>query len=503
MSKIAMEDGVMERAGADQIRFVPLNKIVPTKDNPRRVNTRSAKFLEMIESVRANGVIQPGLGRPHPDYPETSGMIDLRCGERRYRASVEAGRETMPVIVFAMDDRTAIKLTVVENKGREDLSPVESARGIGAMYEAGYDTATIAAELGEKPEFIVRRAHLAKLSPVWVEAYETEGSPYSSWKAGHLELIARFDEETQLRIKGELDKFAFRIGSKTVKELDADLSDFLMVLKKAPWDLESPDLVKKAGSCAGCPKRTDCVPGLFDSFEDKSAAARCMDLVCWRKKEKAWLARKETILRAEHPELVTLTTEYSKKGVDFSASNSDLAKKGQRGAVPALVVDGKDKGDLVYIRPKRDAAPDVPRGPTVGQLRERLAWDRRRFVAQALEEEIGKLKGPPKGLATAERMLQAVLAIALLDDRKAAKVFAVKGKALVALAFKAIQEAVTSNNFDACEPTVLVQLAGVDLKAVQAEAAKALPEPEGWKGLKESDVAPVETTKDTEHTKAE
>lgn len=487
-----MEEAVMESmAGADKIQQVPLEKIVPSRTNPRRINTRSPKFLQLVESVRQNGVIFHGIARPHPNEPD---LVELWVGERRFRASQEAGRPTMPLVVIPMDDRTATKLMVIENKDRDDLTPTEEARGIQAMMDVGCDAEAIAADLGVKKSYVLRRQRLLKLAPAWVEAFETEGSPYSVWKAAHLELIARFDEATQLRIKAQFDKYSYRLGVKTVADLEADLADFLMVLSKAPWDLNDETLVKKAGACATCPKRSDAIPELFETVQGKKLHASCTDLPCWKKKDRAWLDRKLTLMRAQHEDLVTLSRDYDRGSADFTEHSVSPAKAGQKGAVPALVVRGTDRGELVWVKPKADPEPEVARAPTVGQLRERLMWDRRRMMVQRLEADIGALKQPPKGLATAERMLAAVLAVAMLDDKKAVKVFATKGKQLVHLAFKSIQEAVTSNNFDECPIEVLVHLAGADLKAVKADAAKALPEPEAWKGLKEKDPAPQEGT---------
>lgn len=175
------------------LRTVFVSDIFPTPDNPRSTIDQTAPaFLELVESIRANGILQPPLGRPHPTDPN---IIDLRAGERRYRAAVAAGLSAIPILVRDMDDKTAMEITVLENLQRQDLSPLEEARGIRSLIESGHPIEHIAAELGKTAAWMTRRSKLLDLTADWRKFAEETHIP-----AAHLELIARYSPDVQARL---------------------------------------------------------------------------------------------------------------------------------------------------------------------------------------------------------------------------------------------------------------------------------------------------------------
>lgn len=108
------------------LRMVPVEDVVPTPDNPRkRIDTKAPDFLELVESVKALGILQPLVARPHPTQ---AGKLDLRAGHRRHEAARAAGLAEVPVMVREMSDRVAMEVTVLENLQRVDLTPMEEAR---------------------------------------------------------------------------------------------------------------------------------------------------------------------------------------------------------------------------------------------------------------------------------------------------------------------------------------------------------------------------------------
>jgi len=78
---------------------------------------------ELAASITANGVVQPVLVRPL-----SNGRFQLIAGERRWRASKVAGKETVPAILRQVSDEQAMEITIVENLQRADLNPMEQAR---------------------------------------------------------------------------------------------------------------------------------------------------------------------------------------------------------------------------------------------------------------------------------------------------------------------------------------------------------------------------------------
>src|SRR6185437_5634404 len=81
------------------------------------------KLDELARSIVANGVVQPIIVRPLPN-----GRFQLIAGERRWRASMKAAKETVPAILRQVSDEQAMEMTIVENLQRADLNPMEQAR---------------------------------------------------------------------------------------------------------------------------------------------------------------------------------------------------------------------------------------------------------------------------------------------------------------------------------------------------------------------------------------
>ena len=93
--------------------------------NPYQTRSRINEdaLNELVESIRATGVVQPVMLRPGGN-----GRFQLVAGERRWMASKRAGRTTIPAVVKQISNEQAMEITIVENLQREDLSPMEQAR---------------------------------------------------------------------------------------------------------------------------------------------------------------------------------------------------------------------------------------------------------------------------------------------------------------------------------------------------------------------------------------
>src|SRR5579862_9336468 len=103
-------------------REIPLDRIDP---NPfqTRSQMNEEQLAELAASIAANGVVQPVLVRPL-----AAGRFQLIAGERRWRASKQAGKQTIPAILRQVSDEQAMEITIVENLQRADLNPMEQAR---------------------------------------------------------------------------------------------------------------------------------------------------------------------------------------------------------------------------------------------------------------------------------------------------------------------------------------------------------------------------------------
>jgi ParB family chromosome partitioning protein len=138
------------------VKVIQIDRIEPNPDQPRMVFDVDA-LHELAASIREHGVLQPILVRPLGEN-----RFQLVAGERRWRASREAGLATIPALVEELDDDTALEIAIIENLQREDLSPLEEAAMYDRMIrEHGYSIRKLADKLGKDKGYLENRLRLA------------------------------------------------------------------------------------------------------------------------------------------------------------------------------------------------------------------------------------------------------------------------------------------------------------------------------------------------------
>ncbi len=137
---------------------IPVDAIHPNPRQPRR-RFEAEAASGLAESVRRQGVIQPLLVRPRG-----VGGYEIVAGERRWRAAREAGRQTVPAVVRAADDRDTLLLGLVENVAREQLTPIEEARAYAALIdEFSLSLGEVAERVGRSKPSVSNRIRLLEL----------------------------------------------------------------------------------------------------------------------------------------------------------------------------------------------------------------------------------------------------------------------------------------------------------------------------------------------------
>lgn len=117
------EPGVQYASKDNQLLNVDIEKIQRSPYQPRRQFSPES-LQELSDSIKSKGLIQPIVVRRNADNYE------LIAGERRWRAAQMAGLYTVPVVIKEVDDETALVMAIVENIQRQDLNPIEEARGL-------------------------------------------------------------------------------------------------------------------------------------------------------------------------------------------------------------------------------------------------------------------------------------------------------------------------------------------------------------------------------------
>jgi ParB/RepB/Spo0J family partition protein len=291
----------------DALREVLLDHIQPSPRNPRK-HFDEGKLEELAASIKAQGLLQPLLVRPLRKstkigrFPgtEVSGY-ELVCGERRYRAAKLAGLEHVPCVVSELSDLQAAEARLLENLQRDDLQPLDEARGLQEMLdEHGYTVEALAAKIGKSEAYVYAARKLLDLPAR--AAKLVEAGELSPATAG---LIARLPSAPlRERALKELLEYK-RADQVTFREAKEQLQRrFTIELKQAPFDRDDATLVPRVGACTTCPK----MAGNNRAAFPEGRADLCTDPDCYAAKEKAAQervldeaeAQGQTVLRGKH-----------------------------------------------------------------------------------------------------------------------------------------------------------------------------------------------------------
>ena len=176
----------VEEAGV-AVQEIPVGELDPNPDQPRQTFDDEG-IAQLAESIREQGVLQPLLV-----VPASGGRYRIVAGERRYRAGRAAGLDTLPCIVKDIDVIHQMEIALIENLQREDLNPVEAARGVRAlMQQCGYTQEKVSARLGKSRPAV---ANLLRILTLPEEV--TELVRLGSLSQGHARALAALTDPKQ------------------------------------------------------------------------------------------------------------------------------------------------------------------------------------------------------------------------------------------------------------------------------------------------------------------
>ncbi len=214
-----------------QLLTLPISKVEPRLEQPRQYFDEAA-LQELADSIAQYGLIQPITARKLD-----TGYYQIIAGERRWRAARLAGLHEVPVRVIEADDRRTAELALVENLQREDLNPIEEAKGYKTLIEEyGLTQEETAKSVGRSRPAVTNALRLLSLSKPVLEMVEK-----GELSAGHARaLVSIEDSEKQLKAAIEVrdkalsvrktEQLAARIGrepeekSETSKGVKVDYS---------------------------------------------------------------------------------------------------------------------------------------------------------------------------------------------------------------------------------------------------------------------------------------
>ena len=175
-----------EEEGSELLNL-PISKVEPRDEQPRETFDEKA-LQELADSIAQYGVIQPIVARKL-----NTGYYQIIAGERRWRAARMAGLEEVPVRVLEADDRRTAELALVENLLREDLNPIEEAKGYQSLIrDYGLTQEETAKSVGRSRPAITNSLRLLSLSPAVMELVEKK-----ELSAGHARALITITDDTK------------------------------------------------------------------------------------------------------------------------------------------------------------------------------------------------------------------------------------------------------------------------------------------------------------------
>lgn len=228
-------------SGSSSINEIELSKISVNPNQPRR-EFDAVALQELADSILEIGIIQPITLRKIDDD-----SYQIIAGERRYRASIQAGLKTIPAYIRTADDENVMEMALIENIQREDLNSLEIALAYQHLIEQYELTQERLSErIGKKRTTIANYLRLLKLPALIQVALKNK-----EIDMGHARALISLDEpKTQIRIFNEILSQGYSVrkveeivkslthgemadmGNKKIKPKDASLSEEFILLKK-------------------------------------------------------------------------------------------------------------------------------------------------------------------------------------------------------------------------------------------------------------------------------
>ena len=217
----------------DDSKKIETNKISITdltrnKFQPRK-HFGKDNLEELTNSIKEQGVIQPILVRPSKT---SDNKYEIIAGERRWLASQNAGLHEVPVVILDVDDVKSLEFAIVENVQRQDLNPIEEARGYQRLIdEFNYNQEKLSKFIGKSRSYIANSIRLLTLSDEVLLMVEQ-----GSLTAGHARSLIGLQNSFDIAKKIVKNKLSVRQAEVLAKQIRS--KKFKLVSRKDPNILE-------------------------------------------------------------------------------------------------------------------------------------------------------------------------------------------------------------------------------------------------------------------------
>ena len=211
-----------------EVLILNIDDVLPNRFQPR-IKFKEENINELAESIKEHGVIQPIVVR------KISDKYEIIAGERRYKASILAGKTTIPAIVTDLDDKNSAEVALIENVQRQNLTPIEEAISYKKILDMGYINQTdLAEKLGKTQSTIANKLRLLNLDEEVQEALLNE-----KISERHARSLLKLDKNKQVEMLNRI--ISERM---TVRKTDEEINKILNSNSEEKQEVNIPSLNK-------------------------------------------------------------------------------------------------------------------------------------------------------------------------------------------------------------------------------------------------------------------
>ena len=187
-----------------------ISDVVPNKYQPRKI-FEEKNMEELTNSIKERGIIQPIIVRKSKDHNQ---KYEIIAGERRWLAAQRAGLHNVPVVITEADDLKSLEFAILENTQRQDLNPLEEAKGYKRLIdEFSYDQDKVSKFMGKSRSYITNSLRLLTLPKEVIKLIEEQ-----KLTAGHAKILVGLDNAIFIANKILDKKFSVRQAENFVKQ---------------------------------------------------------------------------------------------------------------------------------------------------------------------------------------------------------------------------------------------------------------------------------------------
>ena len=249
---------------------VAIKDITRNKFQPRK-NFNKEHLEDLTNSIKEQGIIQPIVVRPNK---QEEGKYEIIAGERRWLASQNAGLHEIPVVILDIDDVKSLEFAIVENVQRQDLNPIEEAKGYQRLVDDfNYNQEKLSQFIGKSRSYIANSLRLLSL-PKEVLSMVEQGD----LSAGHARSLIGLNNSVEIAKKIIQKKLSVRQAEVLVRQFRT--KKFKLVSKKDPNILDLQKVLEdKVGLTVSINNKKDNSGTISFEYQDLDQLNRLIDTI--------------------------------------------------------------------------------------------------------------------------------------------------------------------------------------------------------------------------------